>query len=720
MTERDRRLVLVEDATSPELRALPTPCLVIAPPDAEPPAAPAEARRIDPRGLARLLGTTWRSATLDARRGLDPDLLGQVHGLIARGGVVALILGPSASSRSERRLRRLLATSVGAAPATAPDSPSPQATADSADHEADHEAVGQAPDELRLASDRHGGQREIRAAAPRPAPTAEQAAFLIAARDLLAVGLPCAVVLEAHRGRGKSAAVGLLLQHLAAHPEATSGGPLYLASGSAEGLSAVTAFLGPEGCAAVRLTTPEALCDDAGAKDGDGYLPPVIAIDEAAAVPLPRLRRILARYPDARLVFATTTHGYEGTGRGFVLRFLAWLAEARPSAPMARLTLAAPVRWDADDTLEPRVFAALGLDAEPAPRAAFGSAPRLEDAQFVTYDRDRLVQDEPRLREIFGLLLHAHYRTTPRDLATILDAPDLSLHALELGGRVAAVCLVALEPPMGDALARQAAAGEVRLPARALGDNLAVHLGLDGVGDLTLVRSVRIATHPDLRRLGLASRLVDSVHAAFPDADLFGTLFGATAATVNFRRGLGYEVARVSASRGVRSGEPSVLMLRPVTPRGAALLAEARAAFARNWSPSRGLLEADGVVLERDLTAALEAGLTGAHPPLARAAVIDLARRWCDSPRTFESEVAALQALVLAETSALAQLPAPLGAIVEGRVLRGLGWDATARAAGLPHAGIAMRQLRRAIRALLDSVDLADAATCGSVRGSLP
>lgn len=111
-----------------------------------------------------------------------------------------------------------------------------------------------------------------------------------------------------------------------------------------------------------------------------------------------------------------------------------------------------------------------------------------------------------------------------------------------------------------------------------------------------MIRSVRIATHPELRRRGLARMLVEHVHREHAP-DLFGTLFGATAELLAFRRSVGYEVVRLSASRGARTGEPSVMMLRAVSERAHALVSELRAELARDLPRQLELLRSDGETL---------------------------------------------------------------------------------------------------------------------------
>src|SRR5690606_15475926 len=145
--------------------------------------------------------------------------------------------------------------------------------------------------------------------------------------------------------------------------------------------------------------------------------PDVIVVDEAAQLSVPLLRALVTRHPEATIVFSTTSHGYEGTGRGFLLRFVAWLeGQARP---LTKLSLREPIRWAAGDPLERFVFEPLALGAEIAAGPATGLAEgpaagraegpaagptigRVPAPSLV--GRDALARDEPLLRSLFGLL----------------------------------------------------------------------------------------------------------------------------------------------------------------------------------------------------------------------------------------------------------------------------------------------------------------------------
>src|SRR5690606_19225168 len=155
-----------------------------------------------------------------------------------------------------------------------------------------------------------------------------------------------------------------------------------------------------------------------------------------------------------------------------------------------------PIRWAPDDPVERFVFDALLLDARPA---AAGADDGPGDIDAVVFDRDALVADERALSEVFGLLVHAHYRTVPEDLHRILDAPNLALPGLRSrrDGRVLAVSLVAREGGLPPAMCRDLARGRGRIRAHALPDALVAHLGHEEAGALAMIRSVRLAVHPE-------------------------------------------------------------------------------------------------------------------------------------------------------------------------------------------------------------------------------
>ncbi len=161
-------------------------------------------------------------------------------------------------------------------------------------------------------------------------------------------------------------------------------------------------------------------------------------VDEAAAFPVSRLEAFLEA---DRIAFATTTHGYEG-GPRFSVRFRDRLADS--DHEVVDRTLVEPIRYAAGDPLEVWGFRALLLDARP-PVAPLVADAQPETVEYCRLEPDELLADESLLREAFGLLVLAHYRTEPNDLARLLDAPNLETRALVHDGHVASVALLARE-----------------------------------------------------------------------------------------------------------------------------------------------------------------------------------------------------------------------------------------------------------------------------------
>ncbi|MES3518448.1 MAG: DUF1726 domain-containing protein, partial [Natronomonas sp.] len=236
------------------------------------------------------------------------------------------------------------------------------------------------------------------------------------------------VVLEAHRGRGKSSAAGLAAGALAADgrdvlvtaPNYRNAAPVF--DRAAELLAELDALASDDrdGNATPKLTTTDGSLRFRVPPEAAEERADVLVVDEAAALPVSMLRSLLAVAPAA--CFSTTLHGYEGSGRGFDVRFREQLESRRDPRT---IRLSEPIRYAAGDPLEVWAFRALLLDARP-PVAALVAGATPEAATYERVDPETLLESEHRLRETFGLLLDAHYRTEPNDLARLLDGPNVS------------------------------------------------------------------------------------------------------------------------------------------------------------------------------------------------------------------------------------------------------------------------------------------------------
>ncbi len=614
---------------------------------------------VSPRKARSLLGRSFSAVILDAHDGLDPDLLAICHGFVLGGGALVLRLGKTL--------------------------PAPDPTL---------AALPFGPTDVGLRFERRARQRlapfhtDITPLTPPPhipAGTAEQAALVQRLVDLV-LDHSGPIAITADRGRGKSSALGLALAEIARRRPTLS---FVITADDPDAVRETFRFF--DGTTDNLELHPrwrflEALLS--------GPTVPLVVIDEAARVPVPVLNRLAERHP--RLLCLTTVHGYEGTGRGFVLRFLARLERRlEPTAPLHRLTLSEPIRWSSGCPLERLVSDLLLLSAEPAPLDDTA-----DDTTFEILDRQALSSNDARLGDLFGLLVHAHYRTTPGDLMRLLDAPNLAIHAAVTGRRIIAACLVAFEGGLAPELCARVAAGKERLRAHALADALVAHLGETDAGSLRMVRSVRIATHPGLRRKGLARQLVEHVHASYR-VDLFGTLFGADSDLIAFRRSLGYRVVRVSASRNARTGEPSVMMLRPVSDAARRLVEHLESELAQELPAQLELLESDGILFDDGLAESLGEDLPSValrSPEEDEACVL----AYLESPRTFEAHANTIARWVKRHRQALDALPPEMRTLLEARVLSRLSWPEAQRLAGLPTIPAAMRLLRRALRAMAE------------------
>ncbi|WP_348827493.1 GNAT family N-acetyltransferase [Halomonas sp. RT37] len=441
------------------------------------------------------------------------------------------------------------------------------------------------------------------------------------------------LVITADRGRGKSAALGIAcarllvkaeqqcqapLDILVTAPRASSVAPVFerLATLLPEGQGDERDFEAPGG--RVRFIAPDALTDAVarGEAGGPGSL---LLVDEAAAIPAALLGEWLAAFP--RLAFATTVHGYEGSGRGFALRFRRHLEAQTPQ--WQAIELRTPIRWADGDPLERAIDALLCLDAElpTVPKGARVSAPcpgqKLAELPCTTLDRDVLARDEASLRAIFGLLVQAHYRTTPADLRALLDAPATRISILGTPRAPLAVCVCVDEGGFDADLAERVLLGQRRPRGHLMAQSLAAHAGEAAALKAPSARITRIAVHPDWRRLGCGARLIQEAARQAEQAGkaLLGASFGADPELLAFWQAQGFRPVRLGLTREAATGEHAAMV--------ALALGE----------HNRDLIERLSRRFERQLPGLLAFELTRLSPPVVLALLGSAGDR-----RTFSAE----------------------------------------------------------------------------------
>ncbi|WP_138005332.1 tRNA(Met) cytidine acetyltransferase TmcA [Halalkalirubrum salinum] len=385
-----------------------------------------------------------------------------------------------------------------------------------------------------------------------------------------------ACVLEADRGRGKSTAAGLAAGVFAADgrtvqvtaPDRSNADTLLDRAQetlSALGVDYETADADRQSVidcggdrGVIQFDRPTDAIERAAEAD-------VLLVEEAAGLPV----RVLSALCTADSIgFLTTIRGYEGAGRGFTVRFRDRLDESAYAVRTVELT--EPIRYAAGDPIESWSFRTLCLDASPTPGSIVaGTDPT--DATYEQLTQAQLASDERLLRQTFGLLVDAHYRTTPDDLGRMLDGPNLSVRAFTIDGHVAAVALLAAEGGLDEETREQIYRGE-RTRGHLVPELLTSQLRDEEAGVPTSQRIVRIATHAQLRGEGFGSRLLSAIAREFESrVDYLAVAYGATPRLLRFWIKNGYRTVYLSATEHDTSGEHSAIMLRPCSSAGEAL-----------------------------------------------------------------------------------------------------------------------------------------------------
>ena len=363
------------------------------------------------------------------------------------------------------------------------------------------------------------------------------------------------LVLTAHRGRGKSAALGIAAAQLqqAGKTQLIITAPQPAAAQVA--IQTCRAMLGPDSASRLQFWPLDRLLAEQPAAD-------LLLVDEAAAIPAPLLQALVEQY--SRVVMATTEHGYEGTGRGFQLRFQQYLQQHRPG--WRKLVLQQPIRYGQDDPLEQLIFSSFLLaDSDDLTGDAVTDAISAP-AQYHCYQAADLLLQPLLLRQVFRLACLAHYQTSVRDLWALLDDPTLQVMTLQQQDLVLAVAVVSREGQLPADLVMQIYQGQRRVQGHLAAQSLIYHCLAPQAGTFAIWRVQRLMVQPVLQQQGLGLLLLEQISrtAAAQQVPLLATSFGATKDLVKFWQRAGYGAVKLSQQPEQSSNEFSVLMLKPL------------------------------------------------------------------------------------------------------------------------------------------------------------
>lgn len=376
---------------------------------------------------------------------------------------------------------------------------------------------------------------------------------------------------------------------------------------------------------------PAQLLDRAreGALDGE-----LVMVDEAANLPLPILQALLRDC--SRLVLSSTVHGYEGSGRGFDIRLRDSLNQLRPR--WRRQTLKTPLRWAESDPLEACLNRCFLLDVESEVAAETSARP----VTLESLSAPALMADESLLRQVFALLMEAHYQTTPQDLQYLLDMPG-RLRVARRAGRVVGVCQALPEGGVEEGLAEQVCRGQRRPKGNLLAQSLAQRSGDRRWLVAASLRVNRIAVAADQRRLGVASALLEQLvdEARRQGLAFVSSSFSCEAALLEFWSAQGLMPVHLGSRRDASSGSYSLMVVLPLRDDWLAPLARLRTSL-------RDELWGCAALLRSDMPAGALAALLARLPSAAAPGDSTQARRYSQGELPFEQVAMHLKRLCFA------------------------------------------------------------------------
>ena len=359
--------------------------------------------------------------------------------------------------------------------------------------------------------------------------------------------------LTAKRGRGKSALLGMLANQIQA--------PVYLTAPNKNAIHSVIEFSERE----IEFIAPDELAIRL-QNEPEFSQSAWLLVDESAMIPLPLLQEYSQYFQ--HIVFSTTIHSYEGTGRGFELKF-----KRKINRTFQHFELKQPLRWQENDLLEDFIDDLLLLNAEDA----FQQFPFQPHLPYQI----REVQKPHHIAELYSLMTLAHYRTSPLDLRRLLDGENQRFYFAEYQQNLLGAIWSLEEGNMADdELIIQIQQGKRRPKGNLVPQALCFYENLSQACKLRSLRISRIAVQPNWQRKGIGQNLMKFMENS--EVDFLSVSFGYTDELAKFWQKCGFVLVHLGEHQEASSGCYSAIALKGLSKEGLALVDATHKQFQRN------------------------------------------------------------------------------------------------------------------------------------------
>lgn len=268
----------------------------------------------------------------------------------------------------------------------------------------------------------------------------------------------------------------------------------------------------------------------------------LLIIDEAAAIPLPIVKKLMGPY----LIFMSSTiNGYEGTGRSLSLKLIQQLRNQSNSKDNSETTIVSrdnksnepeitsrtlkevvldePIRYAPGDPVENWLNKLLCLDVSLSKSAKFATkgTPHPSQCNLFFVNRDTLFSYHPVseafLQKMMALYVASHYKNSPNDLQLMSDAPAHQLFVLlppiEDGDNRIPDPLCVIQLALEGEISKESVRKSLSRGHRAGGDLIPWLISQqfqdEEFASLSGARIVRIATNPEYSGMGYGSRALE-------------------------------------------------------------------------------------------------------------------------------------------------------------------------------------------------------------------